>query len=70
MKKILCLFLSAIMLTGVLAACGGEETPPAQKDVTLWYGYNTENFMQDYEYPELMASRDSTLRMYGIRGDK
>lgn len=26
--------------------------------------------MQDYEYPELMASRDSTLRMYGIRGDK
>lgn len=70
MKKILCLFLSAIMLTGVLAACGGEEAPPVQKDVTLWYGYNTENFMQDYEYLELMASRDSTLRMYGIRGDK
>ena len=69
MKKILCLFLSAIMLTGVLAACGGEEAPPVQKDVTLWYGYNTENFMQDYEYLELMASRDSTLRMYGIRGD-
>ncbi len=70
MKKILSLFLSVIMLTGILAACGGEETPPVQKDVTLWYGYNTENFMQDYEYPELMASRDSTLRMYGIRGDK
>ena len=69
MKKILCLFLSVITLTGILAACGGEEASPVQKDVTLWYGYNTENFMQDYEYPEEMKSRDSTLRMYGIRGD-
>ena len=69
MKKILSLFLSVIMLTGILAACGSEEQPPVQKNVTLWYGYNTENFMQDYGYPELMESRDSTLRMYGIRGD-
>ncbi len=37
--------------------------------VTLWWAYNTENLMQDLEYPELMDNRDSTLRMQGIRGD-
>ncbi len=72
MKKLLCLCLSALMLTGILTACSEAPAPtePAQPVIAkLWYGYNTENFMQDYEYPELMASRDSTLRMYGIRGD-
>ena len=69
MKRVFSLFLSAVMVTTILAACGGEETPPVEESVKLWYGYNTENFMQDYEYPEMMASRDSTLRMYGIRGD-
>lgn len=63
------MFLAAVMMTSIFAACGGEETPPVEESVKLWYGYNTENFMQDYEYPELMSSRDSTLRMYGIRGD-
>lgn len=66
MKKLICLLLAAFMLI----ACGGEK--PATKknsEITLWYGYNTENFMQDYEYPDQMASRDSTLRFYGIRGD-
>lgn len=69
MKKVLSMFLAAVMMTSIFAACGGEETPPVEESVKLWYGYNTENFMQDYEYPELMSSRDSTLRMYGIRGD-
>lgn len=63
------MLLAAVMMTSIFAACGGEETPPVEGSVKLWYGYNTENFMQDYEYPELMSSRDSTLRMYGIRGD-
>jgi len=63
------MLLAAVMMTSIFAACGGEETPPVEESVKLWYGYNTENFMQDYEYPELMSSRDSTLRMYGIRGD-
>ena len=72
MKKIISLCLSALMLTGILSACGENNAPiePAQPEIAkLWYGYNTENFMQDYEYPEQMESRDSTLRMYGIRGE-
>ena len=72
MKKIISLCLSALMLTGILSACGenNANTEPTQPEIAkLWYGYNTENFMQDYEYPEQMESRDSTLRMYGIRGE-
>ena len=69
MKKVLSMLLAAVMMTSIFAACGGVETPPVKESVKLWYGYNTENFMQDYEYPELMSSRDSTLRLYGIRGD-
>lgn len=72
MKKILCLLLSALMLTGILTACGNGFSPAetAEPEVAkLWFGYNTENFMQDYEYTDLMESRDSTLRMYGIRGE-
>lgn len=66
MKKLICLLLAAFMLT----ACGGEKSATKKiSEITLWYGYNTENFMQDYEYPDQMASRDSTLRFYGIRGD-
>ena len=75
MKKFLSFCLSALLLMGVLAACGNQSaaptTPPVAEPspVELWYGYNTENFLLDYEYPELMESRDSTLRMYGIRGE-
>ena len=58
-----------LMLISMLAACGEEKAPKKPETVKLWYGYNTENFMQDYEYTEVMASRDSSLRMYGIRGD-
>lgn len=73
MKKIFSLCLSAWILTGMLAACGSKEPvptqPPVPETAKLWYGYNTENFMQDDVYPEKMESRDSTLRMYGIMGD-
>ena len=72
MKKVISLCLAALMLTGILTACGEKPAPtePTQPEIAkLWYGYNTENFMQDYEYSEQMESRDSTLRMYGIRGE-
>lgn len=65
MKKLVCLLLAAFLLT----ACGSEKVAPKKEsDMTLWYGYNTENFMQDYTYDQ-MENRDSTLRFYGIRGD-
>lgn len=70
MKKILCLLLTAVLL--ILPGCGSgstEEAVPEPEDVKLWYAYNTENFMQDRQYPELMESRDSTLRFYTLRGD-
>ena len=43
-----------------------ETLPPEEENVKLWWAYNTENFMQDMEYD---LDRDSTLRMYGIKGD-
>ena len=74
MKRILSFCLLACMLTGLLAACGQQSAAPtapaAESDpIKLWYGYNTENFMQEEPYPEQMDSRDSTLKMYGIKGD-
>lgn len=72
MKKVISLILTIVMIAGVFTACGkkDQETtqPQPQDGIRLWYGFNTENFMQDYAYPE-MESRDSTLRMFGIRGD-
>lgn len=72
MKKILSLLLAFVILATMFAGCGkknAEPTTPQIENVKLWYGYNTERFMQDYAYTEEMESRDSTLRMYGIRGD-
>ena len=74
MKRFLSSVLALTMLLGVLAGCGNSQTasttqPAAEETVKLWYAYNTENFMQDMQYPEEMKSRDYTLRMYGIRGD-
>ena len=58
--------LAAMLLT----ACSGEKAAPKKKaDIALWWAYNTENLMQDMAYPELMADRDHTLRMQGIRND-
>lgn len=73
MKKIFALLLALVMVIPLLAGCKEEpqSQPAAQTDdaVKLWYSYNTENLMQDLEYPELMAERDSTLRLHAVRND-
>lgn len=73
-KRILTLVLATLLVLPVLAGCGEKEPEvqqPASDDsgVKLWYAYNTENFMQDLEYEDLMEERDYTLRMNGIRAD-
>ena len=70
-KKTLCLLLAAVMVSSIFAGCkaGEKGNSSADDSVKLWYSYNTENLMQDLEYPELMENRDSTLRMYGVRND-
>ena len=70
MKKILTLILALVMILGMFAGCEKKEEELVQPEgVKLWYGYNTENFMQDNVYPEKMDNRDYKLRMFGIRGD-
>ena len=73
MRKILTLLLAFMMVTSFFAGCnrGGEQQDSQQQgdSVKLWYAYNTENLMQDLEYPEKMEERDSTLRLYGVRND-
>lgn len=72
MKKLISFVCVCIMMLGVFSACqkAPEPTePPAPVGPQLWYAYNTENFMQDMQYPELMESRDSTLRFHTLRGD-
>lgn len=69
MKKIIALLCAAVILLGMLAACEKEPELKEYEGVKLWYGYNTENFMQDGYYPEKMDNRDYKLRMFGIRGD-
>lgn len=74
-KSILTLLLALVMVLSLFAACDGssQTTEPSEaasnEPVKLWYGYNTENFMQDLEYEDQMEERDYTLRMYGIRDD-
>lgn len=73
-NSILSLLLVTVFVLSLFAGCEtkpGGETPNAvnSDSVKLWYAYNTENLMQDLEYPELMSSRDSTLRMHGVRDD-
>ena len=70
-KKVVCLFLVLWMAASVLISCGQRtselENHAAVTDgVKLWWAYNTENLMQDFEYD---YDRDSTLRLYGIKGD-
>ena len=72
LKRAVALILSLSMIFTLLAACDNAAigTDQAAEDqIKLWYAYNTENLMQDLEYPELMESRDHTLRMYGVRND-
>ncbi len=67
MKKWLSTVLAALFLIGLLSGCGKQEQKI--EGVKLWYGYNTENIIQDTAYPEKMENRDYTLRMHGIRDD-
>lgn len=73
MKKIMAFLLAVMMVVPLFAGCnrGGEQQDSQQQgdSVKLWYAYNTENLMQDLEYPEKMEERDSTLRLYGVRND-
>ena len=63
--------LALAILCSAFAGCNGSEGSHqiADDSVKIWYAYNTENLMQDLEYPELMAERDATLRMHGIRNE-
>lgn len=73
-KKFVAFLLVLVMIISLLAACKEDSQPQGSADaaengVKLWYAYNTENLMQDLEYPEKMAERDSTLRIHGVRND-
>ena len=73
MKRAVSMMLTVVLSLSVLAGCkpgDGEKTQAGQEEtVKLWYAYNTENLMKDLEYPDLIAERDSTLRMYCVRND-
>ena len=69
-EKVVSLCLVLLLVAAMLISCGKtpeQENPAAVTDgVKLWWAYNTENLMQDFEYD---YDRDSTLRFYGIKGD-
>ena len=70
MKKLyksMAVLLAIMMLATSFSACAEEKK--AEETVKLWWAYNTENLMQDMEYPELMAQRDATMRFQCIRND-
>ncbi len=73
MKRTVALLLILVTLLTLFSGCSSQnqptEPPEEPEKVKLWYAYNTENFMRDMQYPEQMESRDSTLRMLGIKGD-
>ena len=73
MKKYIAILLVLLMVVPMFAACKNDviqtTEPSTEPGVKLWYAYNTENYMQDIEYPEQIAERDSTLRMHGVRND-
>lgn len=73
MKRAVSMMLTVVLSLSVLAGCkpvDGEKTQAGQEEtVKLWYAYNTENLMKDLEYPELIAERDSTLRMHCLKND-
>ena len=73
MKKYIAILLVLLIVVPMFVACKNDVVqttePSAEPGVKLWYAYNTENYMQDIEYPEQIAERDSTLRMHSVRND-
>ena len=73
MKQAVSMMLTVVLSLSVLAGCKQGESGTTgnnqSESVKLWYAYNTENLMKDVEYPELIAERDSTLRMHCVRND-
>ena len=70
--RALAFLMLPILLFSLFAGCSKEEAAENKKSdssVKLWYAYNTENLMQDLEYPEKMEQRDSTLRLHAVRND-
>ena len=69
-EKVVSLCLVLLLVAAMLISCGKTPEPEnhaAETDgIKLWWAYNTENLMQDFEYD---YDRDSTLRFYGIKGD-
>jgi len=69
-EKVVSLCLVLLLVAAMLISCGKkpeQENHAAETDgIKLWWAYNTENLMQDFEYD---YDRDSTLRFYGIKGD-
>ena len=68
-KRICSLCIVFAVLITMLAGCKETAEKTQDRPVKLWYAYNTENLMQDMEYPELMAQRDATVRFSCIRND-
>lgn len=68
-SMILTVVLSISLFAGCKPGDGGTNQVQQEDSVKLWYAYNTENLMKDVEYPELIAERDSTLRMHCLKND-
>ena len=73
MKQAVSMILTAALSLSLLVGCknDGNNSAVSNEDdsVKLWYAYNTENLMKDLEYSELIAERDSTLRMHCLKND-
>lgn len=72
MKKTISLILVLLLTASLFAGCGEDaapETTVPESGPKLWFAYNTENLMQTEVYADKMAERDSTLRLYGVRGE-
>ena len=68
-KRICSLCIVFAVLITMLAGCKETAEKTQDRPVKLWYAYNTENLMQDMQYPELMEQRDATVRFSCIRND-
>ena len=58
----ICILLA--MMFSLLLGCKDNTEKTQDQPVKLWYAYNTENIMQDIQYPELMEQRNTTVRFF------